>query len=716
MADLTPTAQMAEEAAKGLRWFADGLAGDGIVETTLTWARRIAAREELSEDRVVTMRAWHARHAVDLEAPANANPDDPGYPGPGRVASALWGGPPAAAWSERKVAELEREAEDEARGRTESDQEDAQVMERRDLSGPAWTPRQSALYDVLEQVAEVFGPFDTGTGPDGVHYVSAEDNPFAAEGLKCASCAFYQGGGGCELLSDEVRVEPEAVCKFWIVPADQVAGGGAPPEAAGYGMKDEDEERELPEDYRLALEDDVPAGRACGNCAFYDETQREDDTARCTRWDDYARGDHYCDAWQARGEDDAAGYGPGKDEEDEEMRAIVRAPAFRGPALVALIGPPGSGKSTWAARELPEAERVSLEAIRTDDPADRGRVIREAIARTFDLLRSGRLVVFDATLIDPAFRRRLRGIGRLLGLPVHAVVFRTPLEKLLAAQEDREAPVPDERVRELYERFQAQYAAIPGEGWASVTTVSREGTQERTRPHEFAELRERLAGEARSMDAIVTECRAMPEEDGGFTIEGHAAVFDSSSYPLPDGRGGTFVEQVKRGAFRSSLQNPEGPTAFLVNHDANLLLASTHSSPPTLELWEDPKGLRIRARVAPTSYAEDLRVLMERGDVAGMSFGFTVEADRWWQDAQGRTRRDIQRIGRLTDVSIVTASPAYPEPASEITSRGADVPHEEATASDPMGEQPLAASASTRRHRLRLMELGTANPNPKEIT
>lgn len=646
MADLTPTAQMAEEAAKGLRWFADGLAGDGIVETTLTWARRIAAREELSEDRVVTMRAWHARHAVDLEAPANANPDDPGYPGPGRVASALWGGPPAAAWSERKVAELEREAEDEARGRTESDQEDAQVMERRDLSGPAWTPRQSALYDVLEQVAEVFGPFDTGTGPDGIHYVPAADNPFAGEGLKCSGCAFYEGGGGCELVSDEVRVEPEGVCKFWIIPADSIEG---------------------------AAPSDEPV-------------------------------------------DEAAGYGMKDDEDEEEERALVSASPFAGPALVALIGPPGSGKSTWARAELPDAERVSLEAIRTQDPDDRGAVIREAIARTFSLLRDGRLVVFDATLIDPAFRRRLRGIGRLLGLPVHAVVFRTPLEKLLAAQEDREAPVPDERVRELYERFQAQYAAIPGEGWASVTTVSREGTQERTRPHEFAELRERLAGEARSMDAIVTECRAMPEEDGGFTIEGHAAVFDSSSYPLPDGRGGTFVEQVKRGAFRSSLQNPEGPTAFLVNHDANLLLASTHSSPPTLELWEDPKGLRIRARVAPTSYAEDLRVLMERGDVAGMSFGFTVEADRWWQDAQGRTRRDIQRIGRLTDVSIVTASPAYPEPASEITSRGADVPHEEATASDPMGEQPLAASASTRRHRLRLMELGTANPNPKEIT
>lgn len=639
MADLTPTDAMAEEAAKGLRWYADGLAGDGIVETTLTWARRIAAGDALSPERVVTMRAWHARHAVDLEAPANANPDDPGYPGPGRVANALWGGPPAAAWSERKVAELEREAQDEARGRTEPESEELSTMERRDLSGSAWTPRQAALYDVLEQVAEVFGPFDQTTGPDGVHYVGAADNPFGAEGLKCANCAFYEGGGGCELLSDEVRVEPEAVCKFWIIPGDAIAGQDAPAasEDSGYGKKD-----------------------------------------------------------------------------DEEMRGLVEAAPFSGPALVALIGPPGSGKSTWAAREMPDAERVSLKAIRINPDADRAQVIRDAIQRTFSLLREGRLVVFDATLIDPAFRKRLRGIGRLLGLPVHAVVFRTPLEKLLAAQEDREAPVPADRVTELYERFQAQYSAIPGEGWASVTTVSREGSQERSRAQEFAELRDRLAGEARSLEVAVTETRAIPADDGGYVIEGHAAVFDSSSYPLPDGRGGTFIEQVKRGAFRRALSDPEGPTVALINHDPNLVLASTGAQPPTLELWEDPKGLRIRAKVAPTSYAEDLRVLMERGDVSGMSFGFTVESDRWWQDAQGRTRRDIQRIGRLTDVSVVT-SPAYGEPSSEITSRGADEPHEEATASDPMGEQPLAASASTRRRRLELIELTSArNPNPKE--
>jgi len=62
--------------------------------------------------------------------------------------------------------------------------------------------------------------------------------------------------------------------------------------------------RALPENYRLALEDDVPEGRACGNCLFYNEEKREDDSAWCERWEDWVRGDHYCNAWQ--GEERAA--------------------------------------------------------------------------------------------------------------------------------------------------------------------------------------------------------------------------------------------------------------------------------------------------------------------------------------------------------------------------------------------------------------------------
>jgi uncharacterized protein len=59
------------------------------------------------------------------------------------------------------------------------------------------------------------------------------------------------------------------------------------------------ETRELPDNYRPALEDDVPEGRACGNCMFFDESNTRGDEAFCTRWDEYVKGGYYCNAWQS---------------------------------------------------------------------------------------------------------------------------------------------------------------------------------------------------------------------------------------------------------------------------------------------------------------------------------------------------------------------------------------------------------------------------------
>lgn len=93
-----------------------------------------------------------------------------------------------------------------------------------EIRSPDWmTPRQSAIYETIEQITEVYGAFDKTTGPDGVHYVSADDNPFKQDGLVCAACAFYKGGGECELLAEQDLVEAEGVCKFWIVPGDRPA-------------------------------------------------------------------------------------------------------------------------------------------------------------------------------------------------------------------------------------------------------------------------------------------------------------------------------------------------------------------------------------------------------------------------------------------------------------------------------------------------------------
>jgi len=76
----------------------------------------------------------------------------------------------------------------------------------------ALSPRQKALYDSLEGIAETFGMFDQSTGPEGAHYVAV--SPFASEGLVCSNCVFFVGGRGCELVAGDIA--PEAICKFWV--------------------------------------------------------------------------------------------------------------------------------------------------------------------------------------------------------------------------------------------------------------------------------------------------------------------------------------------------------------------------------------------------------------------------------------------------------------------------------------------------------------------
>jgi hypothetical protein len=60
---------------------------------------------------------------------------------------------------------------------------------------------------------------------------------------------------------------------------------------------------ELPDNYRPATSADVPEGRACGNCMFFNESNLDEDgNAFCEKWKDYVAGGAYCNAWQAREE------------------------------------------------------------------------------------------------------------------------------------------------------------------------------------------------------------------------------------------------------------------------------------------------------------------------------------------------------------------------------------------------------------------------------
>jgi hypothetical protein len=79
------------------------------------------------------------------------------------------------------------------------------------------------------------------------------------------------------------------------------------------------EQRDLPDNYRPALAEDVPDGRACGNCVFYNEDRQNDEGTKawCEKWDDFVDGGYYCNAWQPYEEGEDSTY---KEEETQRSK------------------------------------------------------------------------------------------------------------------------------------------------------------------------------------------------------------------------------------------------------------------------------------------------------------------------------------------------------------------------------------------------------------
>lgn len=98
--DLMPTDGMRTEAERYREWKADGEPGG--TEVAATRASQILSGDELSPETVITMAAWFARHEVDKQG-EGFSPDEDGYPSPGRVAWAAWGGDAGQSWSNGKA-------------------------------------------------------------------------------------------------------------------------------------------------------------------------------------------------------------------------------------------------------------------------------------------------------------------------------------------------------------------------------------------------------------------------------------------------------------------------------------------------------------------------------------------------------------------------------------------------------------------------------------
>ena len=378
--------------------------------------------------------------------------------------------------------------------------------------------------------------------------------------------------------------------------------------------------RDLPDNYRPALAEDVPEGRACGNCMFYDEDRVNEagDKAWCEKWDEFVDGGFYCNAWQS--DDDM-------DDDEDDLRAInqdapefMRAAARRGLAFYSE----GKGGDGLVDRTIREA-RLMADGQVSDDKWIR---IAAWIARHMSDL--------DAPAANPSNEN----------YPSAGVVAHFLWGSGASKQQAMRTQNYAERVVERIRAQEEDRNTLQNDKWKSIAlNLNKDERQEMTTQVE------------RRVNTVEFDVRNGEASSDGMSFTGYAAVFNSPSEPLP------FTEVIKEGAFKRSLKSRNEVKLFM-NHNTDVVLGSTRAG--TLRLTEDSRGLLAQADLPDTSAGRDLSVLMKRGDVSSMSFGFSVppKGDAWSKD--GATR-ELHQI-RLHEVSIVTGFPAYAATTASVRS------------------------------------------------
>lgn len=139
-------------------------------------------------------------------------------------------------------------------------------------------------------------------------------------------------------------------------------------------------------------------------------------------------------------------------------------------------------------------------------------------------------------------------------------------------------------------------------------------------------------------------------------LNGLAAVYDKEA-----NIGGYFIEEIYDGAFLKVLST-KPDVRFLQNHDPNFLYSRTTNK--SLRLYNiSHTGLAFWADLLPDDPASDaLFARIQRGDISGCSFAFTIAEDDWiLPERLGELpKRTIIKIGELFDVGPVVY-PAYTE-------------------------------------------------------
>lgn len=149
------------------------------------------------------------------------------------------------------------------------------------------------------------------------------------------------------------------------------------------------------------------------------------------------------------------------------------------------------------------------------------------------------------------------------------------------------------------------------------------------------------------------EVRAVPTESGSL-ITGRPIVYSSRTNL------GWFDEIIEPGALDGTDLTD---VRFLVNHDTNMIpLARSrrNNGNSTMTLSVVPEGMDMEAVIDTenNNTARELKSAIERGDLSGMSFMFSIDDEEWEDLESDHPTRHIKRIGSVVEVSAVTF-PAY---------------------------------------------------------
>lgn len=168
---------------------------------------------------------------------------------------------------------------------------------------------------------------------------------------------------------------------------------------------------------------------------------------------------------------------------------------------------------------------------------------------------------------------------------------------------------------------------------------------------------------SKEIRAFTFEVRAEQDEQHGNILTGRPIVYDARTDL------GWYDEIIQSGALADTDLRD---VRFLVNHNTDMIplaRSRNNNANSTMQMSVDEQGMAIRVDldVENNTEAKSLYSAVERGDIDGMSFMFTVDGDKWDDIESDHPTRTITDISKVLEVSAVTF-PAYQQ--TSITARG----------------------------------------------